>query len=276
MGGGGGPNPPVHQPEPLPAQPAPPVGPGVNNQTADNWFSKFCHWREFANGDHFEQVHGLRISLALSMKTDLCMGWYHGSVIGGSLTRIIGHDTKLNLGGYVGFIAIKKTEITRGSKTARVFAGVKISHVTGKKDKFQGANELQNSLVEKVELANKSSEYWAVRKELETTLKETIKNLTLELGTVETTIPKCEREYAKSEIDAGTAKLDASLLEMKAGNVEWQCSNVKQKASSSLKIVADSATELLASAKWEGYCRGDVKLMASGLQKFAAPITKLG
>src|SRR5262249_7500867 len=160
------PPPPGNQPQSLPLQPAPAASPGLSWSTLKDIYLSFKVIRELANGDHQERVDGVRVSLAAALMTAVTLGWYHSSTILGSLTQTKGKDVKLGLGAYLGFIRGTKTEITRRDKRDYV-AGLKVSHVTGKKSKFQGSNRLSNSEIEKAEFRNKCAEYWILRKQLE-------------------------------------------------------------------------------------------------------------
>jgi hypothetical protein len=157
-----------------------------------------------------------------------------------------------------------------------VYAGVKFGHVTGPKNSFQGKNEIQNSAIEKVELLNKSADYWTVKKELETTLNEHAEKLKREHDCLDETITSLQQKFNRVDLTADSGKVEGNKFAMKSNIIAAECEHVKQKASSNFEILADASAELLASGKWQGYCRGDVKLMASGLQKFAASISKLG
>lgn len=271
----GAPHPPVNQPEPRGQEPAPAVAAGLNFNTAKDWFLKFTNMRQLANGDHQERVNGVRVSLALSMMSAVTLGWYHSTVIGGSLTHIKGPDLKLGLVAYIGFINAKKTEITKGAKSEKIF-GLKISHVTGKKNKLQGSNRISNSAVEKAEFTNKCAEYWNLRKELEAALKETIAKLEREHTSVDETFVNCTKEFDKAEEESTNATVRASKLDAKINDLHWQASIAKAHATSNFKVLADSAAHFEASGNFSGAMGSTAKLMSSSLQEFAASISKLG
>ena len=271
---GGAPPPPSNQPSPRPLQPAPPVAAGFGFTTVKDWFLKFTNIRELANGDHFEQVNGVRISLALSLMSAITLGWYHSSIIGGSLTHIKGKDLKIGLLAYLGFVNANKTEITKANKDEYIY-GLKLSHVTGKKNKFQGSNRLSNSAVEKAEFMNKCSEYWTLRKEIAAVLKETIKTLNAEHTHVEEGIQKSTREITNATQESDDTKIRADTLTAQIDNLMWQAQTAKAHATADLKVIADAAVEFEAGAAWEGDLGSQLKLHCS-FQEFAASISKLG
>jgi len=271
----GPPLPPVKEPEPRAQEPAPPVREGLVYDTKDNWFLKFTNMRQLANGDHQERVHGVRISLALSLMSAVTWGWAHSTVIGGSLTHIKGKDLKLGLVAFIGFVNAKKTEITKANKDEKIY-GLKVSHVTGKKNKFQGSNRLESSKVEKAEFMNKCAEYWALRKEVAKQLKETIATLNREHTNVEESFDKCTKEFEKAKVESTDASVRATNLNAKIGTLLQEASTTKTQATGSFKIIADSAADFIASAKWDGDFGSEAKLLSSSLQEFAAPISKLG
>lgn len=270
-----GPTPPVKQPEPRACEPAPPVKEGLVYDTKDNWFLKFTNMRQLANGDHQERVNGVRISLALSFMTAVTWGWAHNTIIGGSLTHIKGKDLKLGLVAAIGFIASNKTEITKANKDEKIY-GLKVSHVTGKKNKFQGSNRLESSKVEKAEFMSKCAEYWALRKEVAKQMKDTIAMLDRENTGVEESFDKCSREFDKAKVESSDASTRATSLTANIGTLLQDASTTKTHATGNFKVIADSAADFLASAKWDGDFGSEVKLLSSSLQEFAAPISKLG
>jgi hypothetical protein len=270
----GAPPPPANQPEPRAQEPAPAVAAGFGFQTAKDWFLKFTNFRQLANGEHQERVDGVRVSLALSLMSAVTLGWYHASTIGGSLTHIKGKDFKLGLVAYLGFINANKTEISKTDKDEYIF-GIKLSHVTGKKNKFQGSNRLSNSAVEKAEFTNKCAEYWALRKEVASALKETIATLNREHASVEESLQKCTKEFEKAKFDSTDASVKATSLNAKIDNLLQEASSAKTHATSSFKVIADSAAAFEAGAAWEGDLGSQLKLHCSS-QEFAASISKLG
>jgi hypothetical protein len=265
---------PAGQPQPLPLQQAPPVTPGFDFHTLKDWFLKFTNIRELANGDHQERVDGVRVSLAASLMTAVTLGWYHSSTVGGSLTQIKGKDMKLGLLTYLGFIRGKKTEITKGTKDEYI-AGLKLSHVTGKKNKFQGSNRLSNSEIEKAEFTNKCAEYWELRKELEEHVKQTVKNLELIHTNLEQSIKNSTAEFETAKQEADEANVKATTLHARTSMLLWQASETKKRASQEFKVVADAAAEFTASGTWEGDFGSQIQLHCS-FQEFAASISKLG
>lgn len=275
MNGGPSAAPPVNQPEPRPLEPERAISAGLIFTGVKDWFLKFTNVRQLANADHQERVNGVRVSLALSLMSTVVYGWFHSSIVGGSLTHIKGPDLKLGLVGLMQFVNANKTEITKGRKDEKIF-GLKISHVTGAKKKFQGSNRLSNSAVEKAEFMNTCAEYWELRKEVATQFKDTIAKLNRVHQGVEESFAKCTTECDKMTIECDNASSRSTSLAAKVGSLKLEASTVKTHATADLKVIADSAADFLASAKWDGDFGSEVKLLSSSLQEFAASISKLG
>lgn len=275
MNGGPSTDPPVNQPEPRPLAPVPPITAGLNFTGVKDWFLKFTNVRQLANADHQERVDGIRVTLALSVMSTVVKGWFHSTIVGGSLTHIKGPDLKLGLVGFLQFVNANKTETTKGRKDEKIF-GLKISHVTGAKNKFQGSNRLSNSAVEKAEFMNTCLEYWELRKEVAATFKETIATLNRVHQSVEESIAKCTMECDKMQVDCTEASSRAISLTAKVSTLKMEASTVKTRASADFKVIAGSGAAFLASANWDGDFGSEVKLLSSSLQEFAASISKLG
>jgi hypothetical protein len=251
------------------------VSEGFNFSTIRDWYLRFANIREVANNDHYEVVNGIRIKLALSAMSTVIKGWAHGTIIGGSFTQIKGPDVKIGLGGAFSFLARGKTEITHLNKDEKIF-GWKISHVRGKKNKLTVGNEVHNSAVKLAQNKNKCAEYWTMRKEMEKALEIIAKHMDRQHTSV-------SNNYFKLSWEANTVDKTVKEFQEKASQAKStykklleECSTVKEHASGQFTIIADSAAEVLADGNWEGYARGDVKLLGSSLQTFAASITKLG
>lgn len=264
----------TNQPQPQPPQPAPAASPGLSWSTLKNIYLSFKMIRELANGDHGEWVNGVRVSLAASVMTAVTLGWYHSSTGGGSLSQIIGKDIKLGAGAYLGFIRGKKTEITKGIKYEKI-VGLKLSHVTGAKNKFQGSNRLSSSEMEAAEYRNSCAEYWILRKELEAHVKETKKALVVSHLRLEESIKNCTAEYETAKHEADNANVKATSLHARTNNLLWQASNTRKQASEQFKVVADAAAEFTATGAWEADFGSQLQLHCS-FQEFAASISKLG
>jgi hypothetical protein len=273
--GDGPPQSPESEPTPREREAPPPPSPGFNFRSVRDWYLRFANIREVANGNHYEEILGARVKLALSLMTTVIKGWSHSTIVGGSFTQIVGPDLKIGLGGAFSFLARGKTEKVKGRKDEKIY-GIKISHVTGKKTKHKVGNETHNSAVALIENKNKCAEYWTMRKEMEQLLET-------KAAEMEKQHSRVEAKYSKMKVTYSYIDQTFDLLSQKAadgtykyGKLLEQCKTVKEEASGQYQIIAASAAEVLASGKWEGYARGNVKLLASSLQKFAASVTKLG
>ena len=270
----GAPAPPANQPEPRSLAPAPEISPGFRLDTTKDVFLKFLNIREVAKSDHQERINGVRISFVIQVLTNVVFGWSHSTVIGGSLTHIKGPDLKLGCVALLGFTFANKTEITKGNKNEYIY-GLKVSHVTGKKSKFQGSNRLSNSAVEKAEFMNKCADYWNLRKEIAAQLKETIKVLNCTNSTIEETVASYEVEFSKAKVDSQVTAIRGNTLKADIATLHEQATNAKTHATASLKVIADAAADFEAGANWDGDFGGQLQMMSS-LQEFAAAISKLG
>jgi hypothetical protein len=240
--GDGPPQSPESEPTPREREAPPPPSPGFNFRSVRDWYLRFANIREVANGNHYEEILGARVKLALSLMTTVIKGWSHSTIVGGSFTQIVGPDLKIGLGGAFSFLARGKTEKVKGRKDEKIY-GIKISHVTGKKTKHKVGNAAE----------------------------------------MEKQHSRVEAKYSKMKVTYSYIDQTFDLLSQKAadgtykyGKLLEQCKTVKEEASGQYQIIAASAAEVLASGKWEGYARGNVKLLASSLQKVAASVTKLG
>lgn len=266
---------PQSEPEPRPRQEAPAVAAGFNFASVRDWYLRFANIRALAHNDHYEVINGIRVKLGLSAMSTVIRGWSHGTIVGGSFTQVKKLDFKVGYGGAFGFLFRGKTEVTRGSKDEGIY-GWKISHVTGKKNKLKVGNEVQNSLAKLAHNKNKCAEYWAIRKELEQALETTAKHMDRQHTDVSNNYFKvrCESQRVDTTVDKCQQK--ASQAKSTYKKLLTESTTVKEHASGQLSIIAESAAEVLADGTWTGYARGDVKLLASSLQTFAASITKLG
>jgi hypothetical protein len=266
-------SPPVNQPQPRPAAPAPPVRAGLTFVGVKDWFLKFDAVRQVANADFWEHASLLRINFAVSAMMSTILGWYHSTTVGFSQTIVKGKDLKAGAVTYVGFINNNRTELINGKKDELIY-GWKWTIVSGKKNRM-GAGNQQIYAIRRAEFRNKCTEYWNLRKEAAQQVKEEIATYNRVHNDVQEEIKKCQMEFDKATVEVDNAKIRADKITSRIESLLREATRASEHVTADLKIIADSAIAFEASANWDGDLGSQLKLH-SALHEFAASISKLG
>jgi len=258
-----------------PADP-PPDAEGSIWKTAADWYERHKNKKSVFQSDFYEKSVGLSVTYVASAQTKITLGWLHKTVVGGSRQWVGPWENKINIGFVLNYIRPVKEETTTGNKTEWIL-GVKISHVRGKKDKFQGSNKDIVSVVEKAQKTNKLNQHTsAVEKILAGSIKEQIQALEEDHANHQAKVTKCYEEFKSLQQEISTWTEKAGKLSADIKTFREECDSMEGKYSGTFKSLASAAHEINASGNFEGTLNGQAKFIAGSLMQIGAAITKAG